>query len=65
MYVCVCNGLTERDVRSAARSCTRRQPKDVYGHLGCSVECGSCVSHARRVIATEIQNKTALLLAAE
>ncbi len=65
MYVCVCNGLTERDVRSAARSCGRRNPKDVYGHLGCEVACGSCVTHARAVIATEAQARRPVLLAAE
>ncbi len=65
MYVCVCNGLTERDVRQAARRCGGAEPKQVYGHLGCDVACGSCIAHARTVIADENQNQPALLLAAE
>jgi bacterioferritin-associated ferredoxin len=65
MYVCVCNGLTEQDVRTAARSCGRQRPKDVYGHIGCAVACGSCVPLARKVIATETQTRAPFLMAAE
>lgn len=65
MYVCVCNGLTERDVRTAARSCGRRDPKDIYGHLGCAVACGACVPHARSVIDAEAHALPAQQMAAE
>jgi bacterioferritin-associated ferredoxin len=65
MYLCLFNGLTDRDVRQAARSCNRRKPKDVYGYLGVNVECGSCLSEVRKVIATETLAPIPFLLAAE
>ncbi len=51
MYVCICNGLTERHVRDAAlETGERRRAKAVYSHLGCSAKCGLCLNHARKVI---------------
>jgi len=52
MYVCICNSLTDRDVRRAAQeSGERRCPKSVYRRLGCRPRCGRCLSFAGEIIA--------------
>ncbi|MCH8684350.1 (2Fe-2S)-binding protein [Pedomonas mirosovicensis] len=53
MYVCICNGLREADVRAAARTSGEQRPNAVYAHLGCRFECGQCASFARSVITEE------------
>ena len=41
MYVCICNGLTERHVRDAVEA-GALQPGDVYQSFGCEMQCGTC-----------------------
>lgn len=48
MYVCICNGHRERDIREAART-GLRCAKAVYKHLGKPPRCGRCL-----VVATEV-----------
>ena len=49
MIVCICNRLTESDVRQAARSgCAT--PEKAYACLGCEVQCGCCLDYAQEVI---------------
>ena len=43
MIVCVCNVLTESDVRTAVEG-GAQSADAVYGHHGCERECGTCVS---------------------
>jgi bacterioferritin-associated ferredoxin len=42
MYVCLCNGLTERQVRRAASTGTG-SPEEVYRSLGTAPKCGKCI----------------------
>lgn len=46
MYVCVCNGVTERDIDGAiaAGCCSLRQLRDTLGVGNC---CGRCAGCAR------------------
>ena len=53
MIVCVCNRLTEHDVREAARS-GARTPEAAYEKLGCEVQCGCCLYYAQDVIDEEL-----------
>jgi bacterioferritin-associated ferredoxin len=42
MYVCICNALTERQVREAVA----QRPRDaaaVYRYYDCQPQCGRCV----------------------
>lgn len=41
MYVCNCNGITERQVKTALRSGVERW-HDVHAHYGCVPACGKC-----------------------
>jgi bacterioferritin-associated ferredoxin len=46
MYLCNCNGLTEREVREAlATGC--RSAGQVYRCLGVKPQCGRCVQDVR------------------
>jgi bacterioferritin-associated ferredoxin len=49
MYVCLCNGLTDRDIRRAGDQghCTVAA---AYCSLGAEVNCGRCVPMARSLI---------------
>src|SRR6187200_2965836 len=52
MIVCSCNVLSDHDVRNAvhAASGVTRNPKQVYGCLGCSAECGRCARTIKAII---------------
>ena len=61
MYVCNCNGLRERDVRSAIEQGAAR-PAEVFNHCQSRPECAKCVGDMRRMIETQTE---ALRYAAE
>ena len=49
MIVCVCNRITEGEVRQAARSgCAT--PDAAYACMDCEVQCGCCLDYAQDVI---------------
>jgi bacterioferritin-associated ferredoxin len=48
MYVCVCNGLTTRQIRSAAASCS--STGGVYRALGVTPQCGKCIPTIRATV---------------
>jgi len=52
MIVCSCNVLSDHDVRNAvsAASDLPRNPKQIYGCLGCSAECGRCARTIKTLI---------------
>jgi len=52
MYVCLCNALTDRDVRAAARAGAAR-PSQVYGQCGVSPCCGKCAPMMRDMLREE------------
>ena len=48
MFVCLCNGLTDRDVRDSAEAgCSVAM---VYRSLGCQPQCGKCVPVVRDML---------------
>ena len=49
MYVCICNSVTDSDIREAVRDGVRDQ-RDLARRTGCSTDCGSCVDFAREVM---------------
>jgi len=50
MIVCSCNVLSDHDVRSAMQSAAPRTTAQVYGCLGCSVQCGRCARSIRKIM---------------
>ena len=61
MIVCICNRITESEVRAAARTgaCT---PEKAYACSGCEVQCGCCLDYAQDVIDEERGNRSHLRL---
>ncbi len=49
MYVCICNRLTDQQVRAAALSGASR-PAEVYPACGCAAQCGTCAITMRHLI---------------
>ena len=49
MYVCLCNGLSDRDIRRAADQ-GHCSVKSAYGALEAKVNCGRCVPMAHDLI---------------
>jgi bacterioferritin-associated ferredoxin len=49
MYICICNGVTEREIRGAVElGC--RSIEDLQRDLGVSSCCGKCLAEARDVL---------------
>ena len=52
MIVCVCNRLTETEVREEARA-GAPTPEIAYARLGCEPQCGCCLDYAQEIIDDE------------
>lgn len=52
MIVCVCNAITEKELRELARA-GARTPEEAYAKLGHEPQCGSCLCYADELIAEE------------
>jgi bacterioferritin-associated ferredoxin len=50
MIVCSCNVLSDSQIRTAVTNATPRSAAQVYGCLGCSPQCGRCVTTIRRIM---------------
>ncbi|MDG2316279.1 MAG: (2Fe-2S)-binding protein [Gammaproteobacteria bacterium] len=49
MYVCICNGHSDRDIKRVAQSgvsCAR----DIYIQLGKPMRCGRCIDMAEELV---------------
>ena len=52
MIVCVCNAISETEVRAAAaRGC--RSPEAAYATYDCEPQCGCCLDYAQDIIDDE------------
>ena len=52
MVVCICNRISEGEVRRAARA-GAPTPEKAYACLGCEVQCGCCLDFAREIVDEE------------
>ena len=52
MIVCICNAITESEVREAART-GATSPEAAYACLGCEAQCGCCLDYAQEIIDEE------------
>ena len=52
MIICLCNAITEKDVREAARNGCRT-PETAYATLDCEPQCGCCLDYAQEIIDEE------------
>ncbi|HEY6864124.1 MAG TPA: (2Fe-2S)-binding protein [Burkholderiales bacterium] len=49
MYICICNGITDRDIRQAAAAGASTL-NDLRRELGVGAGCGCCASCAHAVL---------------
>ena len=49
MYVCNCNGIREREVRTAIEAGADR-PRQIFAAHNCQAQCAKCVCDMRRMI---------------
>ena len=59
MYICLCNALTDRDVRAncSAADCSVAM---VYRALGAKPQCGKCVPYVRQMLRSAAEAPLAL-----
>ena len=60
MYVCICNSVTDSDIREAVRDGVRDQ-RDLVRRTGCSSDCGSCADFAREVMNQALREEDGFL----
>lgn len=58
MYVCVCNAITDREIRAAAELGARTL-EDLSATLGVATCCRKCSDCARRVLADAVESSAA------
>ena len=49
MYVCICNGVTEREIRQVAEAGCRTV-SELTMRTGCGAPCGSCLEMAAQLL---------------
>jgi bacterioferritin-associated ferredoxin len=63
MIVCVCNAITEQELRKVA-GLDARTPQSVYAKLGCEPQCGCCLDYAQEIIDEELAARPQLRIVA-
>lgn len=51
MFVCICNGHRDSEIRGAAAATGLRCPREIYRHLGKPPRCGRCLDLASQLVA--------------
>jgi bacterioferritin-associated ferredoxin len=51
MYVCVCNALSDRDVKRVVATGRVGSADDIYAALGCAPQCGACREEMAEILA--------------
>ena len=50
MYVCICKGITEKQIQEAVTSRKSNNPKEILKALGVGSDCGTCVEDAIKTL---------------
>ena len=54
MYVCICNAVTDKQIRAKAREgCASL--RQLSRETGCSTSCGKCAPLARQILVDELE----------
>ena len=56
MYVCICNAVTEKMIRTAADSGATNL-EDLHRMTGCAGGCGSCADLAEEILAAALRSR--------
>lgn len=49
MYICICNAVTDKDIRKAAESGVRSM-RQLRQATGCAGNCGQCAPMAKQIL---------------
>lgn len=60
MYVCICNSVTDSDIRQAVRDGVRDQ-RELARKTGCSSDCGCCSEFALEVMNQALREQSSAL----
>lgn len=63
MIVCVCNAITEKEVREATRK-GARTPDAAFQVYDCEPQCGCCLDYAQEIIDEERGKRPSLRIVA-
>ena len=61
MYVCICNGINDRQVKAAVKAGAKKW-SDVHEYHGCKPECGGCGVEISEFINKSKQDDTSSVL---
>ena len=50
MYICICKGITDKQIRDAVNSRNSNNPKEILKALGVGTDCGTCVEDAVKTL---------------
>jgi bacterioferritin-associated ferredoxin len=50
MYICICKGITEKQIQDAVTSRSSNNPKEILKSLGVGTDCGTCVEDAVKTL---------------
>ncbi len=53
MYVCICKGITEQDIKNSVVE-GAASVRDLYRELALGSQCGKCVGFAQQVLGNEL-----------
>jgi bacterioferritin-associated ferredoxin len=56
MYVCICKGITDKQIQEAVTSRSSNNPKEVLKSLGIGSDCGTCVEDAIKTLLEQSAN---------
>ena len=63
MIVCICNAITEHELREVERR-DARTPGAAYAKLDCEPQCGCCLDYAQEIIDEELGKRPSLRIVA-
>ena len=55
MYICLCHGITEKQIRACIESGAARTLCDLRGQLGVATQCGCCEGQASELLDDVLQ----------
>ncbi|BFM39442.1 (2Fe-2S)-binding protein [Synechocystis sp. LKSZ1] len=53
MYICICRGITERDIAQAVQQGVS-SPEQLAETMGVGADCGCCLNHACQALAQNL-----------
>ena len=59
MYICICNAVTEREIRSCCAEEGARNLRDLERCLGVGTNCGRCRPAAKEILTEEARAQRA------